>query len=520
MLNNLVPPFILEQFHNGRFSGQFTAVSLFIDIAGFTAMSEQLMQHGKAGAELLADTMTAVFDPLLAAVFGCDGIVTGFAGDSFTALFPLVDDDPAVYQQALAAAHSIQQQFRDQPIRQTPLGSFPFAVKIGLADGAVEWGILKGEGERPLHTYYFRGTAVTACIHAQQQAAPGDLILSPNAAARLVPVIATEPAPAGHCRLTGVSAPLPPIRSVTLREIAPEQLLPFFAPELLYRPAQGEFRPVVTAFLGMTGVPTAAHLEQLIRLVFPLVRQYGGTLSRLDFGDKGCNLLLFWGTPVSHENNVARVLDCLLDLRQAFDRQWETADVPRFRAGVTYHRMYAGRVGGTWQSEHSCYGRGVSLAARLMVKAEWDEVCLDEAVQMEASAAFHIAKIGDWSLKGFEEPQPAYTLLNRRQSAAAFIYEGELVGRQAEMARLQDFLRPLLTNHFAGLFVVYGEPGIGKTRLLYELQQQTADQARWLFCPCDELLRQLLNPFKECLASFFNQSPVAAPSANQQAFTA
>ncbi|MEZ4645648.1 MAG: hypothetical protein R3E31_23425 [Chloroflexota bacterium] len=35
------------------------------------------------------------------------------------------------------------------------------------------------------------------------------------------------------------------------------------------------------------------------------------------------------------------------------------ASAPHFRAGVTYHRMYAGRVGGTWQSEHSCYGRGV-----------------------------------------------------------------------------------------------------------------------------------------------------------------
>ncbi|MEZ4645647.1 MAG: AAA family ATPase [Chloroflexota bacterium] len=95
-----------------------------------------------------------------------------------------------------------------------------------------------------------------------------------------------------------------------------------------------------------------------------------------------------------------------------------------------------------------------------------------------------------------------------------------MVGRQQELAQLQQFLRPLHSAHFAGLLVCLWRAGIGKTRLLYELQQQTAAQAQWLFCPCDELLRQSLNPFKECLANFFNQSSAAAPTANQHAFAA
>jgi class 3 adenylate cyclase len=171
-VNNLIPRFIYEQFQNGRFSGHFNAASLFIDISGFTTLTEELIQHGLEGAEVLANTMQAVFDPLLETFMGCGGIVTGFAGDAFTALFPTEGHGTASYEMALAAGYFIQKHFIRQPTKQTPLGAFSFAIRIGLADGEVEWGILKGSDEEPRRTYYFRGTAVDACVQAEHQAAP------------------------------------------------------------------------------------------------------------------------------------------------------------------------------------------------------------------------------------------------------------------------------------------------------------------------------------------------------------
>ena len=40
-----------------------------------------------------------------------------------------------------------------------------------------------------------------------------------------------------------------------------------------------------------------------MQTVFRLQAIFGGLLNRLDFGDKGCSVLLFWGAPISHEND-------------------------------------------------------------------------------------------------------------------------------------------------------------------------------------------------------------------------
>ncbi len=57
----------------------------------------------------------------------------------------------------------------------------------------------------------------------------------------------------------------------------------------------------------------------LMRKVFELRKKYGGLLSRLDFGDKGCNMLILWGAPVAYENDIGRALNFLLDLRSQVD---------------------------------------------------------------------------------------------------------------------------------------------------------------------------------------------------------
>ena len=55
--------------------------SMFVDISGFSALTIKLMEHGKEGAEVLADTLRFYFDPLVDAVHNARGVITGFAGD-------------------------------------------------------------------------------------------------------------------------------------------------------------------------------------------------------------------------------------------------------------------------------------------------------------------------------------------------------------------------------------------------------------------------------------------------------
>ena len=60
---------------------------VFVDISGFTKMSERLARHGKVGAEEVTDVLGAVFTKLLAVAYGEDGSLLKFGGDALLLWF-------------------------------------------------------------------------------------------------------------------------------------------------------------------------------------------------------------------------------------------------------------------------------------------------------------------------------------------------------------------------------------------------------------------------------------------------
>src|SRR5262245_4635821 len=60
---------------------------LFVDISGFTKMSERLARHGKVGAEEVTDVLGAIFARLLAVAYGEDGSLLKFGGDALLLWF-------------------------------------------------------------------------------------------------------------------------------------------------------------------------------------------------------------------------------------------------------------------------------------------------------------------------------------------------------------------------------------------------------------------------------------------------
>ncbi|MDP8911072.1 MAG: hypothetical protein M3M94_03285, partial [Actinomycetota bacterium] len=55
---------------------------VFVDISGFTAMSERLSSRGKAGAEEVTEVMNATFRPLLVVAYDYGGSLLKFGGDA------------------------------------------------------------------------------------------------------------------------------------------------------------------------------------------------------------------------------------------------------------------------------------------------------------------------------------------------------------------------------------------------------------------------------------------------------
>ncbi len=508
-MHRIVPELIIENYRAGRHQGSFKAASMFLDISGFSVMTDALMGQGRDGAEVLAVMMGAVFDPLVEAIFGQGGMIVGYAGDSISALYAIDTDETSAARRALASAHFIQQGLGAKPLFETPYGTFHISAKIGLAIGSVSWGILRSRnGDKAV--YYFRGDAVQEAARAEHQAGAGDIILTGGIRKHLGIDVKTKPLAYFHA-LRRVSDDLPAAQPVALPAIDPATATIFAPREVIAQDQQGEFRQMVHMFMR---IPDLAddQLQHFMYTFFGLQARYGGLIDRIDFGDKGCNMIVLWGAPVAHENDIDRALSFMLDLRTH-------VNFP-VTAGITYYISHAGYVGGHIYETYTSYGWGMNLAARFMMGASENDIWLDERIFQRVKQRFHCDFVGEQTFKGFAQKQKVYVLRGRKSRAETF-FRGKMVGRESELQILTDFVAPLWDGKYAGVVGIWGEAGIGKSRLVHEFRRSPVLQGRscvWAFCQSDEILRRSFNPFRYWLFQYFEILPVQDYAIRSQKF--
>jgi predicted ATPase/class 3 adenylate cyclase len=514
-MRNLIPHFVYNRFEQEAHSGAFQAATLFVDISGFTPLTETLMQHHKDGAEVLSETLDGIFSPLVSQVYARGGLIPLFAGDAFTALFP---HDPVARPDAplhaLQTAFFIQDFFtprgRDRAFR-TKYGDFAVGAKVGLSYGTVRWGI---PGQAGRFSFYFRGEAVDGCAQAEGLAAKGQIVADDRLMPYIHQHVGSQPlaTPAYH-RLTACSLDLP-APGASLPPFSRADLAPFMPDAVLDLAAKAEFREVCPVFLSFEEPVEEAPLHEFLAAVMTLADRYGGTFSQIDFGDMGGIVVLWFGAPRSYEDNVQRAAEFLLACR---GQDWPL----RWRAGLAFGTVWAGIRGGHERCEYGLIGDVVNLACRLVLKAEWGEVWASPAARERLQDAYDLEARGTFQLKGKRGEIPVYQLQGRTERAEAVFHTGPMVGREAELDRLAVYVQPIFTGRFAGLVYVHGEAGVGKSRLVYALQQRLAEQGvRWFLCPADQILRQSLNPFRRSLRRYFDQSRERRAEQNQSRFDA
>ncbi|MEZ4662210.1 MAG: AAA family ATPase, partial [Caldilineaceae bacterium] len=519
MTHNLVPHFILEQFKQRCFAGEFAAATIFIDISGFTPLTVALMQHARAGAEALADALRTVHAPFVQTIYQHGGFIPFFAGDGITAIFPVATTPNSAALAAAATAEAIRQLVGAAGMTvQTRFGDFTIGVKLGLAYGPVQWGI-PGHGER--YAFYLRGPAIDGCAHAEQQAQQGQIL----ADAAILPFLAAyatlAPQPdSPYVALLRCEVDVPPN---AVRPPAPSraQLAPFIAPAILDLPVRAELREACVVFLTFVEPARQAALDEFVATVLQAAHQFGGEVNQVDFGDQGGLIILLFGAPLAREQVVERTAECLLALRQ-------TAAAITWRAGVTFGTLWAGFRGGPERMDYGATGLVMNMASRMAQKATWGETWVDEAVYTRLTSGYHLDALGTMLFKGRTEAQPIYALRRRREvDAAQFKADtrasaADLIGRARELTRLQQWLQVHLATAGMSVLTIQGEAGIGKSRLAAEARRwlTNTQPVRWLTCPADAILRQSLHPFRVALRHYFGQRHGQSPAANQAAFDA
>ncbi len=196
----------------------------------------------------------------------------------------------------------------------------------------------------------------------------------------------------------------------------------FFPDSIAYLPIAGEFRQVVNLFIDIPrSISDEALIAPFMETVYLLQDQYGGFFLRPDLGDKGFNLLMAWGAPITHENDVERALNFILELSAR-------TRLP-LRAGLSYRMAYAGFIGASLREDYTAYGWGVTLAARLMEHSGQGEFWMDAEIARRAEKHFHLKFLDEFKFKGFHLNQKTFQLVGHKE-AAETVYQGQLGGTQ------------------------------------------------------------------------------------------
>ena len=499
-MKNLIPYFVQEQFENGHFHGHFEAYTVFVDLSGFTPLTETLMREGSRGAEELSLILNDIFSPLVRQVYSRGGFIPYFAGDAFTAIFPA--DAPNINNQiVLDTALGVSTLFKQKDFT---FRGFKIGIKVGISFGEIDWGII-GRNNK---SFYFRGLPIYECSHGFVGKSNHDITVHERFKAKCTDCsnVTFEPCGQGYYQLsfsydTSKLLKLQPIDGPDLSE----EIAALFLPrEVIHFNFEGEFRTVISVFISFKGVNTHESLDQFASVVLDQMVEFSGYFKEIDFGDKGGVLVGFFGAPVSYENTVERSLEFVMGIQEIFEEVQKTTDL-KFRVGITIGTAYTGIVGGHERCQYAAVGNRVNLAARLMTYAGWGEVLVDKEIQKNRQ--FRFEHRGDIQYKGIKGNIPTYRLLGRDfETRTAF--DGRMVGRQEELRKLFDFTSPIYNSHAAGVAYVFGEAGIGKSRLTHELRlgMEGAKPIRWMTCQADQILKKPFNPFIYLIKNYFEQS--------------
>ena len=303
-----------------------------------------------------------------------------------------------------------------------------------------------GRSQRVIQTTHGRGYRCVAPVEEHSPAPPGDALLT---------------APTRAHEAAASSAVLHPVdaerKQVTVLSCA--------------------LSSVVTQAEGVDPETLYAIRQRLFTLAQQEVQRYEGTIQH--FVDNG--FLAYFGASVTQEDHAQRAVLAAWRIREQLQRnRAELTSLPGREQAVcmAVHtgKVIVGTIGTDPRRIALAVDDTTQIVEHLLRLAEPGAIMLSDTTGQLVRGAMRLEGIGPRRGPGTTLPQTAYKVLGRTPQPVALGWQGRrvrrvFVGREREMATLHALLAQV-ENGYGQVVGIAGEPGIGKSRLLYEFRQQ------------------------------------------------
>jgi class 3 adenylate cyclase/tetratricopeptide (TPR) repeat protein len=260
------------------------------------------------------------------------------------------------------------------------------------------------------------------------------------------------------------------------------------------RPVAGARKVVTVVFAdvaGFTALGEALDPEAVRRVIAryfgearSVLEQHGGKVEKF-IGDA---VMAVFGIPLLHDDDALRAVRAATELQgrvavlnDELERDWGVRIA--VRTGINTGEVVAGDEAAT---EAFATGDAVNVAARLEQAAGPGEILIGDATQRLLREAIRVEAVAPFALKGKAEPVRAWRLLEVLPDIPAFTrpIRAPFIGREAELAELEEAFARAVEQRSCRLVTVLGPPGIGKSRLARELCTTVGEQARVVVGRC------------------------------------
>ncbi|HKP62164.1 MAG TPA: adenylate/guanylate cyclase domain-containing protein [Polyangiales bacterium] len=249
---------------------------------------------------------------------------------------------------------------------------------------------------------------------------------------------------------------------------------------------EGERRRVTVLFADLRGSlgvladtdpeESQALLDAVLATMVESVHRYDGAVNQV----MGDGIMALFGAPLASEDHALRAACAALAMQEAVralrDPSWEARGAqPQIRVGLHSGEVAIRTVRTDLSMDYRAVGSTTHIAARMEQLATAGSVWLTQTTFELGQGLLRTNPLGPMQVKGVAAPIEVHELtgisVRTRFQANALRGLSPLAGRQEMLAQLEAALATAVAGRSQAR-VLRGEPGVGKSRLCYELLQR------------------------------------------------